>query len=341
MASGHHQFSLIQRSPLLPNIYEQKWEEFECETIAFFMALATAVKPVDLAKERDPQISSILQNIENSRPSHKRLFQRLPNHLRRRAMSYDIRRVPKSMRTEAIISQTEAAATVKQRNKPHGRDSNRFRPHGINQSAHRNEHWRWLETHLWHAKRFHMQEMWGWKIPMTPTMKQTRALIRMSADNCTFRDVSYFVAIALHAPHEELFDKLVRMVRPNSPVEESLHFLSHADFFKPLAFPTSPIGPVDIFWHDRDALWIICHPLLKDAILESVGDELNPEVIESELVMFEILGPNSTQVVRDVLRPIPETDVSLFELVASLPCPAALPPGFSIAYMASDQLLTS
>jgi hypothetical protein len=101
-----------------------------------------------LAKEGDPQISRIVCNIENSKPTHKRLFQRLPNDLRRRAMSSDLRKVPKAMRSESIISQTEGAATVKNRNKPHGGDRNHFLRHGIHQSAHRNEHFRWLETHL-------------------------------------------------------------------------------------------------------------------------------------------------------------------------------------------------
>jgi hypothetical protein len=127
------------------------------------------------------------------------------------------------------------------------------------------------------------------------------------------------------------------MVRRNSAIEESLHILWQADFFKALTFPTSPIGPFEILWETDQDLWVICHPLLKDSILECIGDELNPEVIESELVMFEILGAKSTEVIRDVLHPIGETEASLAELIASLPSPAALPPGFSIAYIASDR----
>jgi hypothetical protein len=142
------------------------------------------------------------------------------------------------MRSESIISQTEAAATVRKRNKPHGGDRNHFRPHGIHRSAHRNEHFRWLETHLWHAKRFHIR-----------SDKEANSVTHSNdGRQLSDADISYFVVISLRASHDSLFDKIAQMVRRNSAIEESLHILWHADFFKPLTFPTSPIGPVDIFW---------------------------------------------------------------------------------------------
>ena len=36
----------------------------------------------------------------------------------------------------------------------------------------------WLETHLWHAKRFKMAELWGHKIPIHPSDKSARATYR-------------------------------------------------------------------------------------------------------------------------------------------------------------------
>jgi hypothetical protein len=167
-------------------------------------------------------------------------------------------------------------------------------------------------------------------------MKQTRALVRLTADNCTMRDVSYSIVIALRGSHEELFDKLIQMLRPNTRLEDTTRVLWQAELFKPLSFPTAPIGPVELFWVTAECLWVICHPLLRDSILECTGAELNSEVIDGELVLFEILGPNSTAAIRDVLRPIRETDELQMNLIASLPCPAALPPGFALSYICSD-----
>ena len=42
----------------------------------------------------------------------------------------------------------------------------------------------WLETHIWHAKRFHMTEAWGYKIPLHPNDKGVRAAYRAAARDC-------------------------------------------------------------------------------------------------------------------------------------------------------------
>lgn len=42
----------------------------------------------------------------------------------------------------------------------------------------------WLETHIWHAKRFKMAEKWGYKIPYQPTNKSARASYRATQHHC-------------------------------------------------------------------------------------------------------------------------------------------------------------
>lgn len=42
----------------------------------------------------------------------------------------------------------------------------------------------WLETHIWHAKRFHMIEKWGCKLPWRPTDKSSRACYRATTKHC-------------------------------------------------------------------------------------------------------------------------------------------------------------
>lgn len=38
----------------------------------------------------------------------------------------------------------------------------------------------WLRTHIWHAKRFYMYNLWNWRIPFTPTNKGERYQRRIS-----------------------------------------------------------------------------------------------------------------------------------------------------------------
>ncbi len=42
----------------------------------------------------------------------------------------------------------------------------------------------WLETHIWHAKRFHMTDRWRFKLPLRANDKGARAVYRASAKHC-------------------------------------------------------------------------------------------------------------------------------------------------------------
>ncbi len=43
---------------------------------------------------------------------------------------------------------------------------------------------KWLETHIWHAKRFHMVDLWGYRVPDLPNDKGFRACYRAAANGC-------------------------------------------------------------------------------------------------------------------------------------------------------------
>lgn len=42
----------------------------------------------------------------------------------------------------------------------------------------------WLETHIWHAKRFHMLKKWGYCLGDRPTYKCYRACYRAMSSHC-------------------------------------------------------------------------------------------------------------------------------------------------------------
>jgi ribonuclease P/MRP protein subunit POP1 len=48
----------------------------------------------------------------------------------------------------------------------------------------------WLETHIWHAKRFRMAEQWGYKIPLHPNDKSVRASYRAMANGCLLQVIN-------------------------------------------------------------------------------------------------------------------------------------------------------
>ena len=46
-------------------------------------------------------------------------------------------------------------------------------------------------THVWHAKRFHMGEVWGMRLPLNVNDKGSRGILRLSKRGCLVHDRSY------------------------------------------------------------------------------------------------------------------------------------------------------
>lgn len=66
--------------------------------------------------------------------------------------------------------------------------------------ATRQTRFKWLPTHVWHAKRAKMVKRWGWQLAMEPTMKCFRRTSRSSRTRgCVAWDVSYISTFVLTA----------------------------------------------------------------------------------------------------------------------------------------------
>ena len=134
-----------------------------------------------------------------SRPGAKRVHQTLPRHMRRRAMSHNAKRLPVRLRqaAERDIIETGSHTTSEKRKRSR---RHRRRPGNIAEEYEsRSEACTWLETHIWHAKRMHIVDMWGWRLPRTPCDKSARATHRATSTDCTIRDRSYNGCIEISA----------------------------------------------------------------------------------------------------------------------------------------------
>ncbi|WPK26299.1 hypothetical protein PUMCH_003648 [Australozyma saopauloensis] len=77
-------------------------------------------------------------------------------------------------------------------------------PHDNVRYGNRQNRIRWIPNHVWHAKRFHMSEKWGWKIAMAPTRKcfrETRRAVQWSA---VASDTSYFGTLVIRCQSIDL-----------------------------------------------------------------------------------------------------------------------------------------
>ena len=70
----------------------------------------------------------------------------------------------------------------------------------------------WLPTHLYHAKRFHMDTLWGYRLARTPTLKSFRPAYRASQKRAIVSDTSYFGTLELEGGRADLVAILSRMM---------------------------------------------------------------------------------------------------------------------------------
>jgi len=166
-----------------------------------------------------------------------RVYQTLPRHLRRRNMGWSVKRMPKRLKRPAArevrgsdlsiwcflcqlncVFKLENSQKKEQRSKRYYRKYKRRylrrrwlisvskwqryiiwkRPKFLLMNhARRQKQHHWLETHIWHAKRFKMIPKWGFKLAEYSRQRGVRAGYRAAAHQCTIYDCSYLCCIEL------------------------------------------------------------------------------------------------------------------------------------------------
>ncbi|GAA97132.1 uncharacterized protein L969DRAFT_94124 [Mixia osmundae IAM 14324] len=214
----------------------------------------------------------------------QRAFQSLPRHLRRRAASHNARRLPARLRAKArseIVKDKSKSHTIRKlRGFPFQKRRKLVFISRSDMLAKRQKNGKWLETHVWHAKRMKMVERWGYKLAEKPTEKCFRAAYRatFSDQGCTVHDSSYFTHVSLQGSQEELGRVLNLLMPILKPSPTALRFMAGARHFEntiywPERDLSGIIGPVLGFWsaHTRDTptarqVMLRLHPsIIKDA----------------------------------------------------------------------------
>ncbi|VDK21641.1 unnamed protein product [Anisakis simplex] len=179
-------------------------------------------------------------------------LQRLPRHMRRRAMSYNIKRFPRNQRRFAA----SAVKASKHRKKAPSRFWRR-RPRNLllNYIRRQRKHI-WLETHVWHAKRFYMCDKWGYRLALRSYQRAYRATYRDAMRHCTIRDTSFIRCFQIFCGGNE--NDLISALRPLCEPSASATFAFKSALedrfeittllFEPGKYPFGFIGPVRFCW---------------------------------------------------------------------------------------------
>jgi ribonuclease P/MRP protein subunit POP1 len=202
---------------------------------------------------------------------NKSLFQLLPRHMRRRTMGYLRKRLPHRIRKLAII---------KPPSKVNKRPSRKHRRRPANLLKEYDRRKRdgkvWLETHIWHAKRFHMSEsLYGYRLALHDNCKSKRAAYKCLSKYACIHDESYYVCLQLEGRQEDLLQGLAKLSSSKTGLTFAAKLYLNGQFegrtvmYEENKYPFGCIGPVRFLWKAVDDhlddnfnryLWIWSHP---------------------------------------------------------------------------------
>ncbi|KPJ07223.1 hypothetical protein RR48_07639 [Papilio machaon] len=247
--------------------------------------LPFTVNSFKFTASRSIEIAAMSESI--LRPSKTKLiFQTLPVHMRRRVMSHNCKRLPRRLR-EGHLEQLKKSGLPPKQKRP-SRKYRRRPANLLNEYNRRQKRNIWLETHIWHAKRFHMIERWGYRLADRPCDKAFRACYRASSAHCLLQDVSYYTHIQITGPIEligEIFDCITNKSCGLSVTAKAYtggNRRGNIDIYNPNAYPFGYVGRIQFLWITKEdsnkELWLLVHP---------------SQIKQIELLLSNFINPNS------------------------------------------------
>ncbi|KAK0487445.1 NUC188 domain-containing protein [Armillaria novae-zelandiae] len=184
-----------------------------------------------------------------SSSSTQRAWQALPRHLRRRAASHDVRRVPVRLREKAK-AEMDVKKVINRQTPKRGKDK---RVPKAESFLKRQRDKTWLETHLWHAKRMKMENMWGYRLAVHPSEKAFRPSHRAAVRGSILHDASYQSLIELKGSQTVLTRIMDNCCDPQELSPGNRRYVLGArtlstHMYQPTLYPCGLIAPITIMW---------------------------------------------------------------------------------------------
>lgn len=292
---------------------------------------------VDFAVARAYELQALRAALREKRTS-RRVYQALAWHARRRTMSHSARRMPRRYRAlhaaqlakvaaqNAISSKSKGSgvtgedgksvANAKDKPGPKGaRIRRKYRGRSRFLSALRAVRLSrpgMLETHVWHAKRFHMTSVAGMRVASRCNDRGERSALRCAKRGCLGYEESFLRVLSVRADTPDLLvqglrsimsaDDMRRLSSSRASIGERLVravVFNHNDQI---------VGPVDILRvPSAPVAWLWAHPALADdlqTILKVVN--LFPELVSNQPGRFRLIGPSADRVLATALTLPPD-----------------------------------
>lgn len=342
---------------------------------------ARSVDVVDYAGARVGELKA-LRAASAAISGNRRVYQQLSWHQRRRTMSHTSHRMPARLRAAHRRELAQAAGpdapraadgTVVER-PPGPQGKMRCRKYrrrvgfllALRRLRARSP--RWLETHVWHAKRFRMEEMAGGRVvAMAPNDRGLRSGYRAVAHASLAHDASYLDVVEVTArSRSAIVEALHRCMSiedaARSSVDPVLAGIRRVERVVILGKDGNAIAPVNLLWRPESRsegsdmaaqMWVWCHPVCSAAVVDAFssrcedrheGDvdvadagDVNAAIIDPStgLLTFSLIGPRAGAVLSAVLHQVRSAGQEL-ECLRNVRSAASLPRGCVLALDVED-----
>ena len=254
----------------------------------------TELKVKDFVESRYREMRTMLE-LSSRVSGNNAPQQQLPRHMRRRAASHNVKRLPLALREKYMKEQLKSGPPVSSKRPSR---KHRRRPKNLfSEYARRSRKVRWMETHIWHARRFHMGNLWSCKIPLFRNDRGVRAAYRDSKNECLIADLSWMHCIEVVGDEESIIEHLsVYTDRNSGSLLTNNDFIEgrkegRVMFYLKEGYPHKPICVVNFLWksllYPKDTstnrhllLWV--HPASFHLLLHIIVSDLSLKSVEEK-----------------------------------------------------------
>lgn len=300
------------------------------------MKRLTLIQIGDFVEARQNEIQEMHKLIRDQDKKGKRVFQRLPRYKRRRAMSWNIHLLPKRLRKSAEKETLPARIKHRKRRK--------FKRNKVISDKTPKR----LSTHIFHAKRMHMEEKFGYLLAIDACLKIYKTTYKFQRQHCTIYDSSYYNCLEFTSKEKKYIIETLKPLGPSKiDFYQYINGSKEGEFIFYENFPFQCIGPVSFLWKQANEkeisqLWLWVHPLMKEKVLSLIDLKNHVKLKQrDDLVRFELRGPQSFKDLFSVLDPnkssLPES-LQTWKMIQNLKHPNAIPKDLVLSLSVNDPL---
>ncbi|KAG8967748.1 hypothetical protein FRC05_001927 [Tulasnella sp. 425] len=341
--------------------------------------LPNSIDVEKFVEARSFEVGAMQKAMQTAREdASKRVWQTLPRHMRRRTASHDSTRVPVRLREKAraeglVICQMDPVKKRKKLNALPKRGRTE-----IGRTAKllkRQQEKTWLETHIWHAKRMNMANLWGHRLAIHPTEKSFRPSHRASLHGSIVQDVSYYGVLELKGPDDLVKNILSQCCDPQSALFSHCYTSGaracDTHIYQTAAFPFGLICPCTLIWrpyntaaedietarsaaarvvwfHVHPAAFLDVHAAVQTAASHAIADckrqgsEIEITDLRGSINAFEIMGPRASQVLTGALKVTKDARPGrkAWNALAKISSSASMPKGMVVGLQVFDPRLS-